>query len=88
MVSGDRNIKDLYGQCISKQKHSQGMERQRATGLCRLVCRSVNRNMKHQRNSGGKSQGPSQNKFWEMEKALKEKAFGLGNCEQRQSLPV
>lgn len=24
MVSGDRNIKDLYGQHISKQKHLQG----------------------------------------------------------------
>lgn len=38
MVSGDRNIKDLHGQHISKQKHLQGMERQRATGLCRLMC--------------------------------------------------
>lgn len=36
----------------------------------------MKRNRKHERNSGGKSQGPSQNKFWEMEKALERKSFG------------
>lgn len=44
------------------------------------------KNIKHQRNRGGKSQGPSQNKFQGMEKVLKEKGLGLG--KQRQSIRV
>lgn len=60
------------------------------TGL--LVCAGlhVGEWEKHEtsKEQRGKSQGPSQNKFQEMEKAPKEKGFGLGNCKQRQSLPL
>lgn len=38
-----------------KANHLQGMERQKATYFCQLVCRWVKMNMKHQKSRSGKS---------------------------------
>lgn len=83
VVSGDRDMKGVDDQQISKHKPLQGVGKHRVTGLCRPACRWVRTNKKR-----GKKPRSHSEQVPGMEKALKEKGLGLENCKQRESLPV